>query len=47
LARLELDVLLTTLFKRIPTLRLAAPVDELKFKTDRIVYGLYEMPVAW
>jgi len=47
LARLELDVLLTTLFQRIPTLRLAEPVDALKFKTDRIVYGLYEMPVAW
>ncbi|MCX4911485.1 cytochrome P450 [Streptomyces sp. NBC_00878] len=47
LARLELDVVYTTLFRRLPTLRLAAPVEELRFKDDAIVYGLYELPVAW
>ncbi|MCX5200081.1 cytochrome P450 [Streptomyces sp. NBC_00237] len=47
LARMELDVVYTTLLRRIPTLRLAAPVDELRFKDDAIVYGLYELPVTW
>ncbi|MER6546333.1 cytochrome P450 [Streptomyces sp. NPDC001250] len=47
LARMELDVVYTTLLRRIPTLRLAAPVEELRFKDDAIVYGLYELPVTW
>lgn len=47
LARMELDVVYSTLFRRIPTLRLAVPVDELRFKDDAIVYGLYELPVTW
>ncbi|MGW7794098.1 cytochrome P450 [Streptomyces tricolor] len=47
LARMELDVVYSTLFRRVPTLRLAAPVEELRFKDDAIVYGLYELPVTW
>ncbi|MFB7652473.1 MULTISPECIES: cytochrome P450 [unclassified Streptomyces] len=47
LARMELDVVYSTLLRRIPTLRLAAPADELRFKDDAIVYGLYELPVTW
>ncbi|WP_424217624.1 cytochrome P450 (plasmid) [Streptomyces sp. BI20] len=47
LARLELDVVYTTLLRRIPGLRLAAPVEELRFKDDAMVYGLYELPVTW
>ncbi|GGY07141.1 cytochrome P450 [Streptomyces minutiscleroticus] len=47
LARMELDVVYSTLFERIPTLRLAAPAEELRFKDDAIVYGLYELPVTW
>ncbi|MEU3416300.1 MULTISPECIES: cytochrome P450 [unclassified Streptomyces] len=47
LARMELDVVYSTLLTRIPTLRLAAPVEELRFKDDAIVYGLYELPVTW
>ncbi|MEU3957294.1 cytochrome P450 [Streptomyces achromogenes] len=47
LARMELDVVYSTLFDRIPTLRLATPVEELRFKDDAIVYGLYELPVTW
>ena len=34
LARLELQIVFDTLFRRIPTLRLAAPVEDLPFKTD-------------
>lgn len=47
LARMELDVVYSTLLRRIPTLRLATPADELRFKDDAIVWGLYELPVTW
>lgn len=47
LARIELHVVFGTLFKRIPTLRLAVGVEELKFKEDSQAYGIYELPVAW
>ncbi|MEK8169526.1 cytochrome P450 [Streptomyces sp. M19] len=47
LARLELEVVYGTLFRRIPELRLATPMNELKFKDDAVVYGIYEMPVTW
>jgi cytochrome P450 len=47
LVRVELDVVFNTLFSRIPTLRLAAPVEELEFKHDQLIYGLYSLPVTW
>ncbi|GLY85437.1 cytochrome P450 [Actinoallomurus iriomotensis] len=47
LARIELQIVFDTLFRRIPTLRLAAPVDALPFKADANVYGAYEVPVTW
>ncbi|MFF5563639.1 cytochrome P450 [Streptomyces sp. NPDC012623] len=47
LARLELEIVYGTLFRRIPGLRLAAPLDELQFKDDAMVYGVYELPVTW
>lgn len=47
LARTELQIVFDTLFRRIPTLRLAAPVDELALKTDASIYGAYELPVTW
>ena len=47
LARMELQIVLPTLFWRIPTLRLAVPIDELPFKHDALAYGLYELPVTW
>ncbi|TDD24466.1 cytochrome P450 [Nonomuraea diastatica] len=47
LARMELQIVFDTLFRRMPTLRLAAPVEELPFKTDAIIYGAYELPVTW
>ncbi|HEY3684127.1 MAG TPA: cytochrome P450 [Streptosporangiaceae bacterium] len=47
LARMELRIVFDTLFRRIPTLRLAAPVDDLPFKTDGGLYGAYELPVTW
>ena len=47
LARMELQIVLPTLIRRIPTLRLAIPIDELPFKHDALAYGLYELPVTW
>jgi cytochrome P450 len=47
LARLELQIVFDTLFRRIPDLRLAIPVDDVDFKTDANIYGVYELPVTW
>jgi cytochrome P450 len=47
LARLELQVVFGTLFRRIPSLTLAVDPARLEFKHDGIVYGVYELPVNW
>jgi cytochrome P450 len=47
LARLELQVVYGTLYRRVPTLRLATELDRIPFKHDGSVYGVYELPVAW
>nr|WP_221383417.1 cytochrome P450 [Actinoplanes polyasparticus] len=48
LARLELQIVFDTLFRRIPALRLAVPMNEIPFKSDApIFYGAYSLPVTW
>jgi cytochrome P450 len=47
LARMELQVAYGTLYRRIPGLRLAANIEDIPFKHDGIVYGVYELPVTW
>ncbi|MGB8390506.1 MAG: cytochrome P450 [Mycobacterium sp.] len=47
LARAELQIVFQTLFRRIPTLRLAKPIEDIPFKHDRLAYGVYELPVSW
>ncbi|MET8829327.1 cytochrome P450 [Streptomyces sp. NPDC004610] len=47
LARMELQVAYGTLYRRIPTLRLATPRAGLTFKNDSVVYGVHELPVTW
>jgi pentalenic acid synthase len=47
LARLELEVILTALFERIPTLRLAVPVDQLTLRPGTTIQGVNELPVTW
>ncbi len=47
LARAELQIVFHTLLRRIPTLRLGIPLDEVPFKHDRLAYGVYELPVTW
>ncbi|MFF1821296.1 cytochrome P450 [Kribbella sp. NPDC058245] len=47
LARVELQEVFTRLYARIPTLRLAVPFDEIKFKDNSLVYGVQALPVTW
>ncbi|GAA3438480.1 cytochrome P450 [Kutzneria kofuensis] len=47
IARLELTTVLATLPRRVPSLRLAVPQEEIRFKTDTTVYGPAALPVAW
>ena len=46
LARAELQIVYRTLFRRIPTLALAVPFEDIPFKHDRLAYGVYELPVS-
>lgn len=47
LARLELEVILTALFDRLPNLRLAVPVDQLTLRPGTTIQGVNELPVTW
>jgi cytochrome P450 len=47
LARVELEVVYSTLYRRIPALRLAVPLEEIEFKTQSVVYGVNALPVTW
>ncbi|WP_245614252.1 cytochrome P450 [Actinokineospora inagensis] len=47
LARVELEIVFNTLFARVPSLRLAAPVEELSFKDGALLYGIHTLPVTW
>ena len=47
LARLELRIALSTLLDRLPGLRLAVPFEEIRFRPDKVVYGVESLPVAW
>jgi cytochrome P450 len=47
ITRLELATVLTTLPRRIPSLRLAVPLKEIEFKQDTVVFGPLTLPVTW
>ncbi|MER5885530.1 cytochrome P450 [Streptomyces sp. NPDC001941] len=47
LARAEMEIALTTLFERLPGLRLAAPAGEIPFKPGDTIQGMLELPVEW
>jgi cytochrome P450 len=46
-ARTELRAVFSVLFERIPTLALAVPLDQIRFKHDHAVYGCESLPVTW
>ncbi|MEV6590785.1 cytochrome P450 [Streptomyces acidicola] len=47
LARAELEIALRTLLRRLPGLRLAVPIEEIRFRNDMSIYGVHELPVTW
>ncbi|MEU4195889.1 cytochrome P450 [Kribbella sp. NPDC026611] len=47
LARVELQEVFTRLYRRIPTLRLAVPFEEIEYKDNTLVYGVSALPVTW
>ncbi|MFD3516644.1 cytochrome P450 [Streptomyces sp. NPDC058657] len=47
LARAEMEIALSTLFARLPGLRLAVPAAEVPFKPGDTIQGLVELPVLW
>ncbi|MFF2144476.1 cytochrome P450 [Kitasatospora sp. NPDC058190] len=47
LARLELQIALNTVLRRLPELRLAVPFEEISFRGEMLVYGVHELPIAW
>jgi cytochrome P450 len=47
LARLELQIALDALLRRLPDLRLAVPLEDLRFKPDSVIYGVETLPVTW
>ncbi|MEU4253668.1 cytochrome P450 [Amycolatopsis sp. NPDC026612] len=47
LVRAEMAAVYKTLFERVPTLRIDAPLEELPFKYDGTLFGLHALPVRW
>lgn len=47
LARVQLQMVLNSLFERIPTIRLAQELEHLPFRHDMFIYGLHQLPVTW
>ncbi|MDX8030112.1 cytochrome P450 [Lentzea sp. BCCO 10_0856] len=47
LARVEMAVGFTELLRRLPTLKLAVPADEVPLRTDMSIYGVHSLPVTW
>ncbi|MCU1683599.1 MAG: Cytochrome [Amycolatopsis sp.] len=48
LARMELQIAFETLFRRLPNLELAVPVEELSFREpSALVFGAHAIPVTW
>lgn len=46
-ARVEIEIALETLLRRVPTLRLAVPAEEVELMPDAHTFGVERMPVAW
>jgi cytochrome P450 len=47
LARAELQIVFQTLLRRVPTMALGVPFEDIPFKHDRLAFGVYELPVTW
>ena len=47
LARYELHIVYSAILRRLPHLRLAVPLDQIRFKHDMQIYGVHNLPVTW
>ncbi|NJP81328.1 cytochrome P450, partial [Streptomyces sp. AA8] len=47
LARMESELLLATLARRLPTMRLATPQAEVRWQTEVLIRGPVALPVTW
>jgi cytochrome P450 len=47
LARVEMKIGYSALFRRFPTLHLAIPPSEVPMRDDMFIYGVHRLPVAW
>ncbi|MFF4361116.1 cytochrome P450 [Streptomyces sp. NPDC001604] len=47
LARAEMEIALATLLRRVPTLRLAVPADQIGVNAPFVLQGVTELPVTW
>jgi cytochrome P450 len=47
LARAELQIVYPTLFRRVPDLQLAIPVDQIPYAYRELAFGVYSLPVTW
>jgi cytochrome P450 len=47
LVRAELQIVVATLFRRIPSLALAIDFSDISFKEERFIYGIHQLPVTW
>jgi cytochrome P450 len=47
LARLELAVGIPAVLSAFPGLRIAVPEDDLRWRTDMLLRGLWELPITW
>lgn len=47
LARYELQVMYRAILARLPGLRLAVPLEQIRFKDDMQIYGIHNLPVTW
>lgn len=47
LARYELQIVFEAILRRLPGLRLAVPLEAIRFKHDMQIYGVHNLPVAW
>ncbi|MFF6804463.1 cytochrome P450 [Streptomyces sp. NPDC012616] len=47
LARVELTEALPRLLRRLPSLRLAVPLEEIPFRGTMAAFGVHELPVTW
>ena len=47
LARYELQVMYKAILARLPALKLAVPLEQIRFKDDMQIYGIHNLPVTW